>query len=96
MGPSDHFHKLSVKHVLNSQFKVFVKWYFYSTKLLLKIPGVPAVAGAAPGRTRHPPGLECFAATAAAMVELHTDCFHIISQLCNASHKYQDSYSYIG
>ena len=46
------------------------------------VPGVPAVAGWAPGSTRQPPGLECLAATAAAMVELHTDCFHIMSQFC--------------
>ena len=48
----------------------------------MKVPGVPDVAGWAPGSTMQPPALECLAATAAAIVELHTDCFHIMSQFC--------------
>ena len=57
----------------------------FSKLASVPVPGVPAVAGWAPGSTRQPPGLECLAATAAAMVELHTDCFHIMSQFCTMS-----------
>ncbi len=32
-----------------------------------------------PGKTTHPPALRWFAANAAAMAELQTDCFHIRS-----------------
>ena len=43
------------------------------------IPGVPPVAGLAPGRTRSPPSRRYFAAKDPLMDELQTDCFHIRS-----------------
>ena len=61
---------------------IIIEFSMLACYMLVPVPGVPAVAGWAPGSTRQPPGLECLAATAAAMVELHTDCFHIMSQFC--------------
>merc|ERR1719245_183356 len=43
------------------------------------IPGVPPVAGLAPGSTRRPFSLRNFAARVPEIVELQTDCFHMRS-----------------
>ena len=46
--------------------------------------------GFAPGRTKQPPVFKCFAAKAAEIVELHTDCFHIKSAFLIKSGEFAD------
>lgn len=56
--------------------------YLFINKTLLKqlkLPGVPPRAGLAPGKETSPPSLRNWAATEAAITELHTLCLHIKS-----------------
>ena len=60
--------------------KDFVNWWTAAFAIPYPIiPGVPAIAGWAPGKTRIPPFLRYLFAILADIVELHTLCFHIRS-----------------
>jgi hypothetical protein len=61
--------------------RLLVNWWIAALAMPYPImPGVPPKAGWAPGNTKQPPDFKCFAANAAEIEELQTDCFHMRSE----------------